>query len=306
MPARLGLRIDVDTHEGMRDGVPRLLDLLGAAGVRGTFYVAMGPDCSGQAILNVVTRPGFLGKMLKSGAPKLYSLRTMLSGTLLPSRPVAMAFPEILRRADREGHETGVHAWNHRRWQDRLPRFSPEEIARELERGAQAYVEILARKPSTFAAPAWLSRGASLRHQEGMGLEYASDCRGREPFRPVVGGRALSTPQVPATLPTLDETLGGQDADAAAFFARMLQEAGASPWPVLTIHAELEGGPFAAEFATFLDHAREADLLVMPLRDLLAARLATGAPLPACPLAHRAIPGRHGVVSLQLPADPAL
>jgi undecaprenyl phosphate-alpha-L-ara4FN deformylase len=43
----LGLRIDVDTHEGMRDGVPRLLDVLRGAGVKGSFYFAMGPDRSG-------------------------------------------------------------------------------------------------------------------------------------------------------------------------------------------------------------------------------------------------------------------
>ena len=183
----------------------------------------------------------------------------------------------------------------------RLPRFSPEEIARELDRGAQAYEAILSRRPATFAAPAWLSRGASLLHQEGMGLAYASDCRGSEPFLPVVGGHALATPQVPATLPTLDEMLGGADAGATAFYARMLDEAERGPWPVLTIHAELEGGPFAPDFKVFLAQARDRGIQLMPLKDLLAARLATG-PLSACPLAHRSIPGRHGVVSLQMPA----
>ena len=297
----LGLRIDVDTHEGMRDGVPRLLEVLGDVGVKGTFYFAMGPDRSGLAIVNVFTRPGFLTKMLKSGAPKIYSLRTMLSGSLLPSRPVATAFPDILRRADGEGHETGVHAWDHRRWQDRLPRFRQEEIIQELERGATAYVNILARKPLTFAAPAWYSCKGSLLHQETLGLAYASDCRGTEPFYPVIEEQPLRTPQVPATLPTLDETLGGKDKDAAAFFARMLGEVREGEWPVLTIHAELEGGPYANEFAAFLVNARVAGISVVPLKDLLADRLATGRPLPGCTLSHGAVEGRHGFVSLQGP-----
>ena len=63
----LGLRIDVDTHAGLRDGVPRLLDLLREAKARGTFYVAMGPDRSGLAVLNAL-RPGFLAKMRRTGA----------------------------------------------------------------------------------------------------------------------------------------------------------------------------------------------------------------------------------------------
>jgi len=293
----LGLRIDVDTHEGMRDGVPRLLGVLGAAGVKGTFYFAMGPDRSGLAVLNLFTRPGFLAKMIRSGAPRIYSLRTMLSGTLLPSRPVASAFPDLLRRAAGEGHETGVHGWDHRRWQDRLPGLPAAEIARDQERSAGAYREILAQAPSTSAAPAWLAYEESLLRQDGMGLAYASDCRGTEPFRPVVRGRVLATPQVPATLPTLDEALGGEE--VPAFFARMLREAAGSPWPVLTVHAELEGGPFAAPFEAFLSKARGLDLRPVPLGDLLAARVATGRPLPCCPLAPGRVAGRHGRVSVQ-------
>ena len=66
----LGLRIDVDTHDGMRTGVPALLDLLEKAGVKGTFYLSMGPDNSGKAILNVLRRPGFLAKMRRTGAAR--------------------------------------------------------------------------------------------------------------------------------------------------------------------------------------------------------------------------------------------
>src|SRR4029079_11768611 len=123
-PPLLGLRVDVDTHDGMRLGVPRLLDVMREEGVKATFYLSMGPDRSGLAVLNAL-RPGFLRKMTRTGAARVYGLRTVLSGTLLPSRPIATAFPEIARRVRDEGHETGVHAWDHRKWQGRLPPFSP-------------------------------------------------------------------------------------------------------------------------------------------------------------------------------------
>ena len=296
----LGLRIDVDTHEGMRDGVPRLLDLLKEAGVHGTFYFAMGPDNSGRAILNVLARPGFLRKMLRSGAPKIYSLRTMLSGTLLPARKVALAFPGVARRTVEEGHEAGVHGWDHRAWQDRLPKYPSGRVILELERAADAFVEIFSAKPLTFASPAWLCSKESLFHQERMGLLYGSDCRGTDPFLPVIDYRVLQTPQVPATLPTLDETLGDVDRDAPSFFARMLEESLGQEWPVLTIHAELEGGPFAPDFAAFLKSAQERGVAVVPLAVLLATRLATGLPLPHCTLSYGVVEGRHGVVSCQM------
>ena len=43
-PVSIGLRIDVDTFRGTRDGVPRLLGILKRRGIRATWYVTLGPD----------------------------------------------------------------------------------------------------------------------------------------------------------------------------------------------------------------------------------------------------------------------
>jgi len=295
---RFGLRVDVDTHDGMKHGVPRLAELFARAGVRATFYLSMGRDLSGRALLNVF-RPGFLAKMTRSGAVGVYGWRTILSGTLLPARPIATAFPEVARRLEREGHETGVHAWDHRSWQDRLPAFPVERIREHLDRGRAAYESIFGAPPRTYAAPAWLTRDEALLHEETLDLDFASDCRGREPFLPLVGDRILSTPQVPATLATLDEALGDTHRDAPAYFASMLDEIGRAEWPVFTLHAELEGGPYAEPFLAFLAAAGERGLRGLPLGELLAERRAAG-PLPACRMGHAPVRGRHGVVSTQL------
>jgi len=295
-PHLLGLRIDVDTHDGMRDGVPALLEVLREADVRGTFYLSMGPDNAGRAIFNVLRRPGFLGKMRRTGATRVYGLRTVLSGTLLPARMIAVALPDIARRTVAEGHEAGVHAWDHRRWQDKLPRLSENEVAAQLGRARQAFVEIFGEAPRTFAAPAWFGDERALRVEEWYGLEYASDCRGSEPFLPVIAGTALATPQVPATLPTLDEALGDTHTTVCAFFDSILDAAASAPWPVLTVHAELEGGPYAEDFRRLLAGARKRGVHPVPLRELLAARRATGTPLPELAMGYGAVPGRHGTV----------
>jgi undecaprenyl phosphate-alpha-L-ara4FN deformylase len=292
----LGLRVDVDTHEGMRDGVPTLLDVFREQGVKGTFYLSMGPDNAGKAIFNVLRRPGFLSKMRRTGAARIYGLRTVLSGTLLPARMIAVALPEVARRVQNEGHEAGVHAWDHRRWQDSLPRLPEDEVATQLGRARQAFIEIFGAPPRTFAAPAWIGDERSLLIQEGYGLDYASDCRGEEPFQPVVKGVALDTPQVPTTLPTLDEALGETHAEARAFFASMLEAAARTAWPVLTVHAELEGGRYADDLRRFLAHARERGIAPVPLRELLAARRATSTPLPQRAMGYGTVPGRHGTV----------
>ncbi len=296
----LGLRIDVDTHEGMRDGVPKLLDVLDAAGVKGTFYLSFGPDRSGKAILNAFKNPAFLKKMLRTRAAKVYGLRTVLSGTLLPARPIAKAFPDIARRIVAEGHEAGVHAWDHRTWQDRLHRFSYERTAMELEKGRDAFVAVFGEPPRTYASPAWFCSNDSLEYQESLGLDYGSDCRGMEPFIPFIEGRSLKTPQVPATLPTLDEGLGETDADAHAFYERVLAMALEAHWPVLTIHAELEGGPYAEDFAAFLAAAKTQGIRLMPLRDLMAERRSVDPPIAPFTMSYGMVDGRASMVSMQL------
>ena len=49
----LGLKIDVDTYEGMRRGVPALLKTMDRLGVKGTFYLSIGPDASGMLLFSL-------------------------------------------------------------------------------------------------------------------------------------------------------------------------------------------------------------------------------------------------------------
>ena len=56
--ARIGLKVDVDTLRGTREGVPRLAALLKKHGADATFYFSVGPDHTGRAMRRVF-RKGF-------------------------------------------------------------------------------------------------------------------------------------------------------------------------------------------------------------------------------------------------------
>ena len=288
------LKVDVDTHEGMRDGVPRLLEAFARFRVRATFFLAFGPDNSGKAIWNVFRRRGFLAKMWRTGAPSLYGWRTLVSGTLLPARPVATGFPELVRRIDAEGHEVGLHGWDHRLWQDHLDELDEAAVDDQYARARSAFAAILGREPRASAAPAWYQTPLGLRVQDALGLLYASDARDAAPGYPELEGYRSTTIQVPTTQPCLEELLTQGERDLERCARRVLAPRGIGPARVVPLHAEVEGGRFAAFLDRMLGAIREEGGEVLTLEELARAQLA-GAP-GTLRAARRELPGRSGRV----------
>src|SRR5690606_36521131 len=101
----LGLKIDVDTYWGMRNGVPRLLRTLRDFHIQGTFFLSIGPDNSGRAMLQRIKDPRYLEKMMKTEAASLYGWRSAFYGALLPAPMLALSFPDLVLRIVDEGHE---------------------------------------------------------------------------------------------------------------------------------------------------------------------------------------------------------
>lgn len=286
----LYLRVDVCTHRGLHEGVPALLDVLRRTGVRATFFVTFGPDRTGRALVHFL-RPAFARRVFGLGGGRAYGLRSALYGTILAAPRVGAAASDLLRRIEGEGHEVAPHGWDHRGWQDRLDAYPPARLRREFRRMMEAYEAILKRPARSFAAPAWRVNRALLELEEEAGLAFASDTRGTFPFRAVWQERAFQVPQLPVTLPTLDEGLGPEGPER--FFAGLLGKLrGREAYACYAAHAEIEGGPFRDAFERFL---RLADRPIRPLGE------APRDVLPRHAVTRRAIPGRPRPVSAQGP-----
>lgn len=289
----IGLRIDVDTFRGTRDGVPRLLGILRRHGVRGTWYWTLGPDNMGRHAFRML-RPAFALKMLRSGAPSLYGWDIILKGTLWPGPVISRRLAAQVRMPHAEGHESGVHAWDHHRWQVGIDALGDAALDAEIARATDALAGIIGAAPQTAAAPGWRFHERALALPASRAFRYRSDCRGTaSPFQPrCPGAPALAQPQVPVDLPTYDEGVG-RGADADAQWNRMLLERISDGAPhVLTIHAESEGGTKAALFEDFLARAIALGHTFEPLCDWLARHSAST--LAKGSLSRGSIPGREG------------
>ena len=288
---KLAIKIDIDTLKGYLEGLPRLLEILKAHDVKASIFFSMGPDNSGKALRRIF-RKGFITKMLRTKAPTSYGLKTLFYGTLLPAPQIVPADPDLLRRAIDEGHDCGLHSWDHVYWQDKLPKLSRSQIVGEFTKAMELYERITGQAPKACAAPGWQVTAESFSVQDSLGFDYCSDVRGFCPFIPEIDGQTFKTPQVPSTLPTMDEVLGLVPAEKLNAHYWSLMHEGLN---VHTIHTEMEGGRMSGTFSEFLDICRDNNVEFLTLREALAqSRLITSRVEPGC------LPGRAGKLAIQV------
>jgi len=294
---KLGLKIDVDTYRGSREGVPRLAAALGARRAGATFLFSLGPDHTGRAVRRVFRR-GFVGKVARTSVLEHYGLKTLLYGTLLPGPDIGRRCASELRAARAAGFEAGVHCWDHVRWQDFVAGADAAWTARELDAACTRFAEVFGEAARVHGAAGWQTNAHALRYLDAHGFAWASDTRGSGPFRPRMGSRTFACPQWPTTLPTLDE-LVGVDGRTAADAVRDILALTATPRAdhVFTAHAELEGGRMFDAFAALLEGWRAQGYEIAALGELAAARDARS--LPVHEVVYGPVPGRSGTLALQ-------
>lgn len=294
----LALKIDVDTFRGTLLGVPRLVECLHRHNAGATFLFSLGPDHTGRALKRAL-RPGFLKKVSRTSVVSHYGLKTLLYGTLLPGPDIGLKCAEILRGVRDAGFEVAIHSWDHVKWQDGVEHADAGWTEREMTLACSRFEEVFGTTANTHGAAGWQMNAHALRLTQRLGFKYASDTRGRHPFMPVYRGELILCPQLPTTLPTLDELIGlnGVTADNVADYLLQLTESAPPHGHVFTLHAEMEGMKLLPVFESLLTgwRAQGYDLTSMQsLFDSLDAER-----LPRHEINRGEIAGRSGTLMLQ-------
>ncbi len=297
---RISLKIDVDTLRGTLEGVPPLVDLLHRHGVGATFLFSLGPDHTGRALRRVF-RPGFLAKVRRTSVASNYGLRTLMYGVLLPGPDIGQRGATVMRAVREAGFEVGIHTWDHTRWQDFVTRRDAAWTEREMERARAAFERVFATTPRCFGAAGWQINRHALAVQDRWGLQHASDTRGRHPFLPRMEGVDFDTPQLPTTLPTLDELVGRDGITAENAHEAVLDLSHRADDPdaghVFTLHAELEGMAYRGFLDRLLTTWKARGCRIGSLGEL--ARELDRAALPRHEIVFGEIEGRAGSLALQ-------
>ena len=317
--ARIGLKVDVDTLRGTREGVPRLMALFKKHGVDATFYFSVGPDHTGSAMRRVF-RKGFAQKVARTSVLKHYGLKTLLYGVLLPGPDIGRSAGGVMRSVHDAGFEVGLHTYDHVRWQDHVAKATAAWTRVEFERGIESFQRVFGFPPQSHAAAGWQINAHGLELEQEYGLRYASDTRGGPPFLPALARGASSCPQLPTTLPTFDEILGVDGVDESSIAEAVFRlstfadqstvdqstadasTADASSAPrehalqVFTLHAELEGLLLLDAFESLLVKWRQAGASITRMSAIHESALRR--PLPTRAVVMGEVAGRSGLLAV--------
>jgi peptidoglycan/xylan/chitin deacetylase (PgdA/CDA1 family) len=298
---QLALKIDVDTFRGTREGVPNLVDILTRHQAGATFLFSLGPDHTGRAIKRAL-RPGFMKKVRRTSVVEHYGYKTLMYGTLLPGPDIGRECAETMKMVAGAEFEVGIHCWDHVRWQDHVAGETAIWTEQEMRRAVQRYEDIFGEAPHVHGAAGWQMNVHALRLEQRLGFAYASDTRGTHPFMPVYRAEIIACPQIPTTLPTLDELIGLDGIDAtnvADHLLRLTQEQPAPQGHVFTLHAELEGMKFAPILEQLLEGWKAQGHELVSMQQY--CRKLEPTKLPRHEVIFGEMPGRTGILALQGP-----
>lgn len=195
---RVGLRVCVNTLYGALEGVPNLLRLFNEYQIQASFFFAMGPDNSGRVFSKNAMQPWLEERPFQRRLRDFFRVPPQLSHKAA----------QIMRSVAADGHEIGLLGYDRVGWIKKCAFADENWTQTYIALAVEEFEAVLHQPPKTFAAAGWQVNPFLFFLEQELGLEYASDTRGKSVFFPVLQDMKSTCPQIPTTLPTLSGMLG--------------------------------------------------------------------------------------------------
>jgi undecaprenyl phosphate-alpha-L-ara4FN deformylase len=192
---RVALRVEVRTLRGLHEGLFNLMRLFSEHQVRASLFFPLGRDLSGRSPISAWRDRERLGLL-----PLTY-------GTLLVGPSLARAAAAPMALAAKEGHEVGLLGLSPRHWSHRLAHADARWVDRQFTRLWDTFVGAGGVAPTGLATPDWQINPQLLGQLTPGRYRFSTLSRGKFPYFPVLQDVRSRVPEIPTTLPTVDELL---------------------------------------------------------------------------------------------------
>ncbi len=228
-----------------------MLRLLDEYQISASFFVSLGPDYTGYPFSERIPRP----------------IRQWL-----PVSRIGRRCRDNLLAVANAGHDIGISSFTAVDWKRDVAFRSADWTHSELALACDAFSRLFGRAPRSFAAKGWQINPHLLAEEEALDFDFASDVRGHHIFLPELQGVCSRCPQMPTTLPTLDELLTQKEINYENLH-QYLYAACQRIMPngeIFSMSAEREGGPLLAVFERLLMMWKGGQWEIRSMRELFS------------------------------------
>jgi len=203
------LRVDVDTFEGLKKGIPLIYNIVKGLDIPTTIYLSLGKYATGRNIFRKIRHK----EKISSTIPpwRRSSIQSLFRGVLLPPARIRESAKSLLKNYnDKELFEIHPHGYNHVKWSSGFSRFSFEKTSKFIEKIFIEYNQIFNSVPITNAAPNFQTNKFYFQIMKEKGVEFLADYKYSEPFQLQFETTEKKTQQIlqlPVTEPTFEELL---------------------------------------------------------------------------------------------------
>lgn len=295
----VGLKIRIDSNKALMEALPSLIEIMNKYQIQYTLFVSSGKAGLGESPLALIN-PFWYKEITKSKQLAIEGFENVFSGLFLPSKEICKNGETILSELKEKGVDLGSGGFWPPKWIKGVLKRDDELISQLYSKSIDEFEKVFKTKCTSFSAPSFFCSNASMLEKEKFYFDFSSDCRGTDPFFPVIDTKVLKTPQVPVTLPLISEWLCAGNGDIQSYYNFLLNEITKQKYPVFEILPLYELVSFRKEFEDFLEKAAKSGIVFVSLREFLGLRIAEEKPLPRCTLSYGLIEGRRRFVTIQM------
>ncbi len=226
------IRVDIDTVRDVQV-LPHVLDILREHDMIATFFITTGTDNTYRNYKNYRNPL----KLIKKKAFIQHGPAQMIRG-LFHKQNIEQV--NGATQVIEEGHELGLHGYDHYHWMNTLCGKSQSEIEEWITLGCKLFREAFGYTPTSFSSPGFTVDDNFLAALDTFDFEYSSDFRGNEAFYPNTKAHPYNTLQLPVALKSIGEMEyeGQSDDEIYHTYVRGLEKA--QSFMVIYMHPSFE------------------------------------------------------------------